>query len=85
MYSMKHYNPWRTSLTVQHWLYPWVGWGWLKAWEPNGQWECNWYYGNVPTKKKYIDEHGHFSHSLSELMKYDGIGTKIASLVLYFA
>jgi len=34
---------------------------------------------------KYINKHGHFPCTLSELTKYDGVGTRIASLVLYFA
>jgi len=35
--------------------------------------------------KKYMEECGHFPCTLSELMRYDGVGMKIASLVLYFA
>jgi len=34
---------------------------------------------------KNIHQHGHFPCTLSELIQYDGFGTKIASLVLYFA
>jgi len=32
-----------------------------------------------------MDECGHFSCTLLELMQYNGVGTKIASLVLYIA
>jgi len=35
--------------------------------------------------KKYMEECGHFPCMLSVLTWYDGVGTKIASLVLYFA
>ena len=35
--------------------------------------------------KKYMEECGHFPRTLSELTRYDRVGTKIASLVLYFA
>jgi len=35
--------------------------------------------------KKYMEECGHFPCTLLELTQYNGVGTKIASLVLYFA
>jgi len=35
--------------------------------------------------KTYMDACGHFPCMLSKLMQYDAVGTKIASLVLYFA
>jgi len=35
--------------------------------------------------KEFISEKGHFPRSLSHLIDYDGVGTKIVSLVLYFA
>jgi len=32
-----------------------------------------------------MDEYRHFPHTVLELIQYDGMGTKIASIVLHFA
>jgi len=75
------------ALAEKVWLHPEVGWEQFEAGDlifGYGKQEYNWYHLHVPTTKTYMDECGHFPCTVSELLQYNGAGTEIASLVLYF-